>query len=67
MFQVESKTETESYYEYSENGSRNMMQRPKRYTVHNVRDDGNGYPMFLIYKNGQWLYKSAKYFRPVGE
>lgn len=67
MFQVESKTETESYYEYSEYGSRNMMQRPKRYTVHNVLNDNNGYPMFLIYDNGQWLYESAKYFRPIGE
>lgn len=27
-----------------------------------VRDDKNGYPHFLIYENGEWKYKSAKYF-----
>ena len=39
----------------------------KRYKVHNVRDDGNGYPQFLIFEDGQWRYKSAKYFVPVEE
>lgn len=67
MFQVESKTETEDINSYTEYGTFKTETRPVRYTVHNVRDDGNGYPMFLIYKDGQWLYKSAKYFRPVGE
>lgn len=37
------------------------------YKVHNVRDDGNGYPQFLIFEGGQWRYKSAKYFTPVEE
>lgn len=37
------------------------------YKVHNVRDDGNGYPQFLIFEDGQWGYKSAKYFKPVEE
>lgn len=37
------------------------------YKVHNVRDDGNGYPQFLIFDGGQWRYKSAKYFTPVEE
>lgn len=39
----------------------------KKYKVHNVRDDGNGYPQFLIFDDGQWKYKSAKYFIPVKE
>lgn len=65
MFQVESKTEIEDAYVYTEYGEFEMIHRAKRYTIHNVRDDGNGYPMFLIYDNGQWLYKSAKYFIPV--
>ena len=30
--------------------------------VYAVRNDKNGYPQFLIYKNGQWMYKSAKHF-----
>lgn len=30
--------------------------------VYAVRDDRNGYPHFLIYENGEWKYKSAKYF-----
>lgn len=30
--------------------------------VYAVRDDKNGYPHFLIYENGEWKYKSAKYF-----
>lgn len=65
MFQVESKNEIEDAYVYTEYGVFKMVHRAKRYTVHNVRDDGNGYPMFLIYDNGQWLNKSAKYFTPV--
>ena len=39
----------------------------KKYKVYNVRDDGNGYPQFLIFDDGQWKYKSAKYFIPVKE
>ena len=67
MFQVESKLKTEEAYVYTEYGFMDEVRRPKRYVVHNVKDDGNGYPMFLIYDNGQWLYKSAKYFKPIGE
>lgn len=37
------------------------------YKVHNVRDDGNGYPQLLIFEDGQRGYKSAKYFKPVEE
>ena len=33
-----------------------------RVEVYAVRDDKNGYPHFLIYKDGQWIYKSAKHF-----
>lgn len=30
--------------------------------VFNVRDDKKGYPHFLIHKNGEWKYESAKNF-----
>lgn len=36
----------------------------KNYTVYDVTYDKAGYPHFLIYKDGQWLRLSAKYFRP---
>lgn len=32
--------------------------------VYDVRNDSNGFPNFLIYKNGQWKYMSAKHFAP---
>lgn len=39
----------------------------KIYTVYHIRDNHNGYPHFLIYFNNQWLYVSAKYFKPIEE
>ena len=36
----------------------------KAYTVFDITYDKNGYPHFLIYKDGQWLRVSAKHFRP---
>ena len=35
------------------------------YTVYDVRNDKNGYPHFLIYKDNEWKYVSAKHFVPV--
>ena len=32
--------------------------------VYDVRIDRAGYPMFLIYENNQWKYRSAKHFKP---
>lgn len=32
--------------------------------VYDIKYDKNGYPHFLIYKNGQWLVKSAKNYKP---
>lgn len=32
--------------------------------VYDIKYDGSGFPHFLIYKDGQWILKSAKYFRP---
>lgn len=58
MFQVRTKA-----IRVNENGD---LVQPL-YKVHNVRDDGNGYPQFLIFEDGQWKYKSAKYFIPVEE
>ena len=37
------------------------------YNVYDITYDKAGYPHFLIYKDGQWLRMSAKYFRPYSE
>ena len=34
------------------------------YNVYDVKYDKCGYPQLVIYKNGQWQIKSAKYFVP---
>ena len=34
------------------------------FMVYNIRNDKNGYPHFLIYKENQWTWASAKYFKP---
>ena len=34
------------------------------YAVYDITYDKAGYPHFLIYKDGQWVRISAKYFRP---
>ena len=39
----------------------------KDYKVYDITYDKAGYPHFLIYKDGQWLRMSAKYFRPYNE
>ena len=36
----------------------------KGYTVYDITYDKAGYPHFLIYKDGQWIRQSAKYFTP---
>lgn len=33
--------------------------------VYDVRRDRNGYPHFLVYKDGQWVYLTAKIFEPA--
>lgn len=35
------------------------------YDLFDVTYDKVGYPQFLIYKDGQWLRRSAKYFTPT--
>jgi hypothetical protein len=37
----------------------------REYVVYNVRDDSKGYPHFLIFTGIEWIWKSAKHFRPV--
>lgn len=32
--------------------------------VYDIRTDRAGFPMFLIYENNQWKYRSAKHFKP---
>lgn len=36
----------------------------EQYKVYDISYDSNGYPHFLIYRDGEWIRKSAKYFRP---
>ena len=36
-----------------------------QYTVYDIRYNNAGYPHFLFYKDGQWLLRSAKHFKPV--
>lgn len=33
--------------------------------VYHIKQNRNGYPMFLIYDKNQWRYVSAKHFKPV--
>ena len=35
--------------------------------VYDVKRDKNGYPHFLVYKDGQWVYLTAKIFEPAFE
>lgn len=35
--------------------------------VYDVKRDANGYPHFLVYKDGQWVYHTAKIFEPAFE
>ena len=39
----------------------------ERYDVYDITYNNVGYPHFLIYKDGQWLRMSAKYFRPLND
>lgn len=34
-------------------------------TIYATKNDTYGAPMFLVYKNHQWIWESAKYFIPV--
>lgn len=47
----------------------NDTHRPEatKIQVYDIRCDKNGYPQFLIYRNGQWVYRSAKYFVPANQ
>lgn len=40
----------------------------KRYEIYDINyKKSSGFPLFLIYKDGQWLSASAKHFIPVTE
>lgn len=39
----------------------------ENYEVFDITYNSAGYPHFLVYKDGQWLRMSAKYFRPYDE
>lgn len=35
--------------------------------IYDVSYDKNGYPLFLIYEDGQWKRVSAKHFKPTAD
>lgn len=35
------------------------------YEVFDIIYDKVGYPQFLLYKDGQWIRRSAKFFKPA--
>lgn len=39
----------------------------KIYEVFQITYNKNGYPHFLIYKDGEWLRMSAKHFKPIDD
>jgi hypothetical protein len=39
----------------------------KIYEVFQITYNNNGYPHFLIYKDGEWLRMSAKHFKPIDD
>ena len=39
--------------------------RSQKVKIYDISYDSAGYPLFLIYINGQWVRKSAKHFRPI--
>ena len=47
------------YYDY--NG------KEKNKKINSVSSDSAGYPKFLIHTENQWVWKSAKHFRPIEE
>lgn len=48
-----------------DSNSKNTYGYEKIYEVYDITYDKNGYPHFLIYKDGQWVRLSAKHFRPI--
>lgn len=34
------------------------------YEIFDISYDSDGFPLFLFYRNGEWIRKSAKYFTP---
>ena len=43
-----------------------VYDEPQLVEIYDITYNSNGYPLFLIYLDGQWLRKSAKYFKPQG-
>lgn len=42
----------------------NLVTRVK---IYDISYNSNGFPLFLIYYEGQWIRKSAKHFKPIKE
>lgn len=39
--------------------------KPRKVKIYDISYDSTGYPLFLIYTDGQWIRKSAKFFKPL--
>lgn len=39
----------------------------KKEWIYAIEDDSNGYPKFLIRRNSQWVWNSAKHYIPLEE
>ena len=58
---MSNKTMVEMYYT-------NKFGNQEKVVVYDITyDTADGFPKFLIYLDGQWIRKSAKYFKPIGE
>lgn len=36
-------------------------------TVYGILEDSHGFPKFLFYEFGQWIYRSAKLYEPYNK
>lgn len=42
-----------------------IYKKPRKVKIYDISYDSAGYPLFLIYTDGQWIRKSAKFFKPL--
>lgn len=47
------------YYDYKKKGNGRIVK------IYSVSSDKCGYPRFLIHLDNQWIWKSAKHFKPI--
>lgn len=52
---------------YSDGNPHKITTVTQLVTVFAVRQNKVGYPLFLIYLNGEWIWRSAKHFVPCDD